>query len=389
MNRPLRPEDATILVVDDHALNLELLKQDLGDVGYKVVTARSGREALTILPRSSPDLILLDIMMPEISGLEVLKRLRQASETRDIPVILVTAKSQSRDVVEGLRAGANDYVTKPVDVDILLARIETQLRMHALQEELERRNERIRRDLQEARRVQTALMPTEEALEAIARSYGVKLVGFNRAPELLGGDFWDLINLADGTLGLIITDFAGHGIIPALNTFRIKTFLHSSCAGISNVGLALARINAYLVNNLPRNDFATAIFAKYNADQRAISLANAGHPGPLLYRKSTAALEPLTEGGNPIGLFPDAEVVEATITLAPGDLLLLYTNGLINLPNHHGELFGLDRLQEAFLKSAAEGASTARDAILERINEFGGEVPLGDDITFILLEALD
>lgn len=389
MNRPLRPEDATILVVDDHALNLELLKQDLDDVGYRVVTARSGREALTILPRNPPDLILLDIMMPELSGLDVLKRIRQAPDTRDIPVILVTAKSQSRDVVEGLRAGANDYVTKPVDVDILLARIETHLRMHALQEELEHRNERIRRDLQEARRVQTALMPTEEALEAIARSYGVKLIGFNRAPELLGGDFWDLIYLADGSLGLIITDFAGHGVIPALNTFRLKTFLHSSCAGISNVGLALARINAYLVNNLPRNDFATAIFAKYNADQRTISLANAGHPGPLLYRKAAAQLEPITEGGNPIGLFPDAEVVENTINLAPGDLVLLYTNGLLNLPSPHGELFGMDRLQEVFLNCSPEGASAVRDAILERIREFGGDAPLGDDITFILIETLD
>jgi len=387
MTEAASPDSTNVLVVDDNVLNLELLKQDLGEAGYKVQAVRSGYDALKVLERKAPDIVLLDIMMPGMSGLEVLDWVRGRAETRDLPVILVTAKSQSHDIVQGLEAGANDYVTKPIDFEVLNARMQTQLRVKALQRELEQQNARVRRDLQEARRVQLSLMPNGETLQQVLTTYGLRILSHNRASELLGGDFWDVLNLADGSLGLLMADFAGHGVIPAFNTFRIKTFLHSSCSGISNCGLALARINALLVRDLPRNDFATCIYAQYVPELRRVSLANAGHPSPLLYRRATQTLKTLPSGGYPVGLFPDAEFVECEETLEPGDVLLLYTDGLMKLTGHDRELFGAARLQEVIRRTAPGGVQEVHTGLLEEIRSFAGDESPNDDLTFSLIEV--
>jgi two-component system sensor histidine kinase/response regulator len=129
---------ATICAIDDNRDNLDLLEQELGDAGYRVVTATSGHEGLKIIAAEKPDLVLLDIMMPGLSGHDVCHRLRSGPATATLPIILVTAKTGTRDEVIGLDAGANDYVTKPINIDTLLARVRTQLRIKTLQDELRR-----------------------------------------------------------------------------------------------------------------------------------------------------------------------------------------------------------------------------------------------------------
>ncbi len=385
----LPPEDTSILVVDDNQLNLELLKQDLGDAGYQVTALRSGQEALTYISLHVPDLMLLDIMMPGMSGLEVLSRLRERPDTRNLPIILVTAKTESRDIVEGLNAGANDYVTKPIDLDVLVARIRTHLRLRALQDELEESNDRMRRELQEARRVQLSLMPSPETLGTVQSTHGLRICSFNQPAEALGGDFWDVMNLADGSVGLLVADFAGRGVIPAFNTFRMKTFLHTSCAGISNCGLVLARINALLVRDLPRNDYATCLYVQYSHDLRCMAFANAGHSPPLIFRKAARKVEILPPGGHPAGLFPDADFAEARESLSPGDVILLHTDGLVNQPDDEGKPFGIERLERTFREGAAGGAQEAHQALFEALGEFTGSGAPADDITFVVIEVLD
>ncbi len=387
---PMRPpEETLVLVVDDHALNLELLRQDLGEAGYRVSTARSGPEALAQIEREPPHIVLLDIMMPVLSGLEVLRRLRATPATADLPVILVTAKSQSRDVVEGLRAGANDYVTKPIDRDVLLARMETHLRIKSLQEEVEARNERIRRDLQEARRLQISLMPDEQALESLSGSYGVRLAACNRTAEIVGGDFWDVLNVADGSLGLILADFRGTGLLAALNTYRLKTFLHSACAGISNPGLAMARLNAHFARDPASKNLATCLYGLFAPREHRMSLAVAGHPSPLLFRRREDRVTALAGGGHALGLFLESDFQEYDIALDKGDVLLFFTDGLMNLPDRNGEALGAPRLHTLLHAAGPEGARPVRDNLLDAINERLGDAPPPDDLTFIALELVD
>src|SRR5262245_20088353 len=176
----MKAESSSILIVDDEELNSEALARRLQGRGFAVTVAKSGPKAIELLGERRFDLVLLDIMMPGMSGLEVLKFLRRVDSPLDLPIVMVTARVESEDMVEALESGANDYVTKPLDVPVVLARIRTQLALRravaqatALEQKLEARNkeleaaaqerteanERMRRDLEAAARVQQAFLP--------------------------------------------------------------------------------------------------------------------------------------------------------------------------------------------------------------------------------------
>ncbi|MCX7012682.1 MAG: response regulator, partial [Candidatus Sumerlaeota bacterium] len=121
-----------ILIVDDDPNNLDVLDQELRDAGYETRLSAGGKDGLAAVREGGMDLVLLDIMMPEVSGVETLCRLREEYSMADLPVIMVTAKDQSQDVVESLSLGANDYVSKPIDIPVLLARVRTQLSLRRL-----------------------------------------------------------------------------------------------------------------------------------------------------------------------------------------------------------------------------------------------------------------
>jgi CheY-like chemotaxis protein len=160
-------EEATILVVDDLPANRDLMARRLERSGFRVVSAASGPEALELLRRSAVDLVLLDIMMPGMTGLEVLKTVRMSRTTATLPVIMVTAKTDSEDVVEALSLGANDYVTKPVDYPVALARI--------------------RKELRTRQAVLAETAPPVEPLSPAQAVPGTVLGGRYRLEEMLGG----------------------------------------------------------------------------------------------------------------------------------------------------------------------------------------------------------
>ncbi|WP_442882017.1 response regulator, partial [Duganella sp. S19_KUP01_CR8] len=142
MERPLeeRLREATVLVVDDIATNIKVIAGMLAEDGYGVKVAISGKKALEIIPVHRPDIILLDVMMPDMDGFEVCRRLKADPATADIPVIFLSAKDQAEDIIGGLELGAVDYVTKPVDPAILKARLRTHLRLAGTMAELRRQN---------------------------------------------------------------------------------------------------------------------------------------------------------------------------------------------------------------------------------------------------------
>ncbi len=140
-----------ILVVDDQPINVQLLKRKLEREGLVVVAAYNGLEALDLVAKDKPDLILLDVMMPDMDGIEVCQRLQSNEETRPIPVIFITARTSKEGKLEGLGVGAVDYITKPIDLDETLARVQTQLRFVAINREMAD----LQRRLAESRRVAT------------------------------------------------------------------------------------------------------------------------------------------------------------------------------------------------------------------------------------------
>src|SRR3954468_6484663 len=162
-----------ILVVDDQPINVQLLKRKLEREGIKVTAAYNGLEALEFVKKDKPDLILLDVMMPDMDGIEVCQRLQASEETRGIPVIFITARTTKESKLEGLNVGAVDYITKPVDLDETLARVQTQLRFVAINRELVH----LQRRLSESRRAATIGAVTQGIAHNLNNLLGV-VIGY-------------------------------------------------------------------------------------------------------------------------------------------------------------------------------------------------------------------
>ncbi|MBI5154022.1 fused response regulator/phosphatase [Candidatus Poribacteria bacterium] len=378
-----------ILIVDDNEFNRELLVQDLEDNAYEVETASNGMEALESIERSLPAMVLLDVMMPGLSGIQVCQTLRSKHRTQELPIIMVTARADAQDVVAGLRAGANDYVTKPIDIDVLLARMETHLKLRDLQAEARRQNERLLRELTAARAVQESLLPNAARLDGMPGSYGVRFASMWNPGEMLGGDFWDLVSLADGSLGLLLIDFAGSGVVSSLNTFRLKTFLQGQCTGLYNAGLTMGRLNAQLVMTLGEYELATAHYVRYNPDRYQLTIAAAGAPYPLIYRARTGDVEMLAVTGLPAGAFSEAAFDETSVVLEVGDKVLYYTDGVLKFGSNEGGYYSQARLRDLL----GQFGALEPGEIIKRLNddlaafsELGGA---RDDLTAVVMEVVN
>ena len=227
--------------MDDDESNRDALARRLERRGYAVATARDGADALAQLESVAFDLVLLDVMMPGMSGLEVLERIRLTHPPGDLPVIMATARDQSEDIVRALRRGASDYVTKPLDFPVVLARVQTHLALKRSVEqvkELERRLSRRNAELESANaRLLRAAERTRRDLQAAARRAGV-VPAAGRRPgrgdalrlgvrpcEALAGDSLNVCPLGEGHVGVYVLDVTGHGVAAALSAVAVTRAL--------------------------------------------------------------------------------------------------------------------------------------------------------------------
>ena len=267
-------EPETILLVDDNPTNLQVLLQTLDGQGYNMLVAKSGETALDIARKTHPSVILLDIMMPGIDGFETCRRLKADATTRDAAVIFLSALDETADKVRGLELGAVDYITKPIQGDEVIARVNTHLTIRRLNVELKGRYDVIERELEIVADVQRGLLPAE--LPAIP---GLSLAAFYATSRYAGGDYYDVIPLPDDRWGILMADVSGHGTRSAV------------------------------------------VMAMYHPETRTLHMARAGHEPPLLYRPGQPTAEELeVEGVLPLGLFDYDEVPTASHTLQPGEM---------------------------------------------------------------------
>ena len=194
-----------ILLVDDNPTNLQVLYQTLEGVGCRLLIAKNGEIALSIAAKALPDLILLDIMMPDIDGYEVCRRLKSDAATADIPIIFLSALGETEDKVKGLQLGAVDYITKPFQSDEVIARVNTHLTIHRLKREVENQKDQLEHELEVVSEVQRKLLPKE-----IPVIEGFRLSAHYETSRYAGGDYYDIIELPDRHWGLLIADAEGH-----------------------------------------------------------------------------------------------------------------------------------------------------------------------------------
>ncbi|HLD95756.1 MAG TPA: response regulator, partial [Alphaproteobacteria bacterium] len=222
-----------ILVVDDAALNRELITSYLESGGYTTIqVADDGKRALELVDSFAPDLIILDLIMPGISGFEVIKSIRSQKGLLNIPIIVQTAISDPEQRVEAWLGGANDVITKPIHRLELLSRVKVQLKTNILIQKLEHYHEAAEADIKQALELQRSLLPSSDLIKTLENKHKISLKSLFKPSRFLSGDIWGAIDISDTQMGVWICDFSGKGIKAALNTFRIHTILqeYKHCA---------------------------------------------------------------------------------------------------------------------------------------------------------------
>ena len=326
---------AKILFADDDPVVSQYVDVVLRQAGYTVFQARDGVEAMERVRQSPPDLILLDVIMPRLDGLEVLRALRENPDTSQIPVIMLTQKAHVEDLVKGLESGADDYVPKPFAPQELLGRIHSLLKrsekvralgplMGVLGEWFSAQGiEQLGHELETAREIQFRLLPP-----SLPNLAGVEVGAALEPTKSVGGDFYDFIPMPGG-VGIAMGDVSGKGIPAALLMVMVRSLLRATAWEYGAPAEVVARVNRFLYRDLPPSMFVTMIFGVLTlGDGRRLSLTNAGHVNPFLLRRG----EPprvLKVGGPVLGAFEETKYPHEDVLLQPGDLMVLYTDGLV------------------------------------------------------------
>jgi sigma-B regulation protein RsbU (phosphoserine phosphatase) len=380
-----RSEDSgrNILVVDDTPANLRLLTQMLAEQGYKVRAVTSGARALAALHSAPSDLVLLDIKMPGMSGYEVSERLKADTQMRDIPIIFISSLSDVANKVDAFRSGGVDYITKPFQLDEVLARVETHLALRDLQKRLQDANRRLERELALAGSVQAGFLP-----KRVPDIPGWQLSMMLRPARETSGDFYDICLLPNGRTGIVIADVVDKGAGAALYMALCCTLLRTYAAEhATEPARVLASVNQRLLTDTDASEFVTVFYAILDPATGALIYGNAGHHPPYLVGSvNDGEIETLSRTGIPLGIFEDQTWGQGVAELAPGDVLVLYTDGVTDAQDVRGRFFGADRLLASVRANVGRSAREVQDAITADIDAFVGDAVQVDDIALVVVK---
>jgi len=377
---------ANILIVDDTPANLRLLSQMLTEKGYLVRPVPDGPLALAAVRAEPPDLILLDIRMPEMNGYEVCERLKAEAQSRDIPIIFISALGDIQDKIRAFTVGGVDYITKPFQFEEVLARVQTHLALRKLQKQLEEANKRFEQELALAGQIQASFLPA-----GLPNVPGWQLTAMLEPARETSGDFYDLIPLPKGRWGIVVADVtdkgAGAALYMALSCTLIRTYAVEHAA---QPALALGAVNRRILADTHTDMFVTAFVGVLDLKGGTLRYGNAGHNPPYLFgaREGGGApgvVQALTRTGLPLGMLKDVTWEQRTVQLEPGDALVLYTDGITEAQNEQQEFFGEDRLLACVRAHVGRPAQGIRDAIVADVHRFVGDAPQFDDIALMVL----
>jgi sigma-B regulation protein RsbU (phosphoserine phosphatase) len=376
-----------ILIVDDEEIIVEIAKFQLEDAGFqRLDTAYDGETAWQKIVTDMPDLVILDHSMPGVTGMDLVTRARADDRFRELPIVLVSAHDDHEFRSDALRRGATNVLSKPVDADLLIHRVRQLLTSLLLLRKLRAYRRRVEQELGQAQRMQEALMPTKKAMAALSKNNGVHLAGRFQMSSELGGDWWGLSDFGDGLFGLYTVDFSGHGVGPAINTFRLHTLMRESPPPLDGPGGYLTRLNARLCDIIPRGQYATMLYGIVNVAERTFTYAATGTPAPIFGRADGSLVTTADAAGVPLGLSRRAVYEDRVIELPESGFLFLYSDVLLEGAGmDDGGMLGEDGLLDLVRSTlrtapADQALDPLVDAFLAR-----SEQPLEDDLTAVWL----
>ncbi|WP_295534075.1 SpoIIE family protein phosphatase [uncultured Thioclava sp.] len=387
-----------VLVVDDSRMQRRILTAQLSRSGYEVIEAASAEEALPICAKCEPDIVISDWMMAGMNGPDFCRAFRQMTRSSYGYFILLTSKTDKTDVSHGLESGADDFLSKPVNGEELRARLVAGRRILAMQEELSAKNallrasqDAIERDLQEARKLQQSLVRERH------RSFGSAEVALMLRPAgHVGGDLVGFFPINARRVGLYGIDVSGHGITSAVMMARLAGYL-SGAMPAQNIAMVESEFGIYegrppaelaemlnelVLEEMQTESYFTLVYSDIDLVTGRVELVQAGHPYPVVQRQS-GDIEFLGEGGLPVGLIPGARYRSINTVLAPGDRLILLSDGMTEATNRAGKMIDHAGLSAIFTKFAQLRGRAFLDAVFWDLENYT-DAQMEDDVSAVI-----
>ena len=392
---PVNADGFALLVVDDNDDNRLMLGARLARLGYADVTmAVDGREALELIRQRRFDLVLLDVMMPHLNGYQVLEQLRADGRLADLPVIMVSALTEMDSVIRCIELGAEDYLPKPLNPTLLKARVGACLEKKRFRDQAREYLDRLERELRSAREIQLAMVPT--AFPEPTPERPVEIFATLEPARQVGGDLYDFFRIEDGTLCFVVADVSDKGAPAALFMARTKTLIRLVATLLRAPGGAapgpdeiIARVNAELCHDNAHSMFVTLFFGMLDSASGDLRFCNAGHGCPYVVSAENGVTPLAGSKSKPVGIRPSFSYEAAACTLARGDALFLFTDGITEAMDPAGNLFSEERLEEVLRSLGGKTASTVVGAVVNAVRAFTGSAPQSDDIAAMALRLVE
>ncbi len=359
-----------ILVIDDEEHIRTLFTRLLGREGYTVITAGNGQEALNILEHQAVNLIILDMNMPLMNGLEFLRKNRD-EEYSKVPVLMMSGSQNMEHRIESYQLGVYDFIRKPEETEVLLKRIENGLKIG----EMKDFNDFIKIELMMAHKLQKYLFPDSQLVNG-----SVEIINWCRPLSDIGGDLYDYISLRNGKVLFFLADVSGHSISGAIFTTIVKMIFRNALKESLIPCEILAYMNGELADNLPVESFVTAFCGLLDPEAGKLIYANAGHPQPMLIRGGEAFKLPHNDPF--LGPIKSAKFMNHEMNLEGGDQIFLFTDGVMDVLDFKDNSVGQDDLME-ILVTRDSSLKEKSDAVTKLFS--ADEVIKVDDCTFMMI----
>ncbi|MDV7339243.1 SpoIIE family protein phosphatase [Terasakiella sp. A23] len=372
-----------ICIEDEEILRFDIC-DELREAGYDVYDAADGQQGLHLIQTQCPDLVLCDIRMPVMGGYELLSKVRQSDAPwGTVPFLFLTAYGERDDMIKGLTEGADDFLTKPIDYEVLLARIETSLRQVKRVKDLEKRSfKEMETELNRAHEMQRDLLPSNDMQRAIELAYNLKLTSHYEPSRDLGGDIWGVHMISPQKVMIYLVDFSGHGVAAAMNTFRLSSKMDSDPIGEETPAEYLGKLNKWLCEQLQTGQYATVLLGVLDVEQQSFEYAAAGTTTPIRLNRQKAEIEIGCGKGVPLGMMKSAVYENRRLEIRNDDAIFLFSDALLEHGRKEKLNLGQDGVEKLLRQTVQSSDTWDVEGIL---TPFLAQAPrpLDDDLTAV------
>jgi sigma-B regulation protein RsbU (phosphoserine phosphatase) len=367
----------TIFIVDDDCTSLVMIEMLLQREGYITFVATEGEPVLELALKKKPDLIVLDVNLPGISGPEVCRKLKENSITAEIPVLFLSAETGLQSKIDCFDAGGQDYITKPFEPLEVLVRVRTHLRLRQAQNMYVKI---LSSKIDEISKAQQVFLPIDPAQIPEAKC----AVHFQQLGDA-GGDLYDIIKVGEELYDYITADVCGHNISLALATAALKTLLVQNCTPVNSPADVLTIINKIIPSVLSEGQYVSVSWVRINRRTKKAYIYNAGQP-PVLYIPIDGPIQRIDKTGDIIGVFSDVKFEQADINVKPGDRFILYSDGFIEITKSKtiGRNIGVKKLMELCENNRADSLQNIVKKMVSAI--YLEQIP-DDDMVALAIEV--